>query len=112
VVDVAGHMTVDVETPGFGALIAQQRAVPPRKAPIETSRSEDDYSDQVILLGRLKAGTTTESRRVVHVFLLAPGLLHDSVVKPRCGRALPAGDMQWLPGMTGMPCEQCVMARC
>lgn len=104
-VDVAGHMTVDVETHGYGELIAEPRAA----IPIEASRPEDDYSDEVVLLGRLKAGTASETRRVVHVFPLAPGLLHDPVVTARCGRPLPASDLQWLPGLTGMPCEQCVM---
>jgi hypothetical protein len=104
-------MTVDVETHGYGELIAAPRAAPPRRAAIEPRRPEEDYSDQVILLGRLKAGTTSETRRVVHTFLLAPGLLHSPVVTARCGRPLPASDMQWLPGLTGMPCEQCVMVR-
>lgn len=99
-------MIVDVEPHGYGELIAEPMAA----IPIETSRPED-YSDEVVLLGRLKAGTASETRRVVHVFPLAPGLLRDPVVTARCGRPLPAGDLQWLPGLTGMPCERCVMVR-
>jgi hypothetical protein len=46
---------------------------------------------------------------VVHVFPLARDLLRATVVTARCGMPLPACDLQWLPGLTGMPCEQCVM---
>jgi hypothetical protein len=46
---------------------------------------------------------------VVHVFQLTAELLHDTVMIARCGEPLRAGDMQWLPGLTGMPCEQCVL---
>jgi hypothetical protein len=102
VVNIAGH-AVDVDARRFGGLIAEPATGLARK-------SQDDYSDQVILLGRLKPGTTRESLRVVHVFALAPDLLHSPVVTARCGEPLPANDMQWLPGLTGMPCEQCVMA--
>ena len=73
-------------------------------------KPRSDYSDQVILLGRLRAGKTRESLRVVHVFALVPDLLRNPVVTARCGEPLRANDMQWLPGLTGMPCEQCVMA--
>ncbi|HEX6351400.1 hypothetical protein [Actinophytocola sp.] len=64
----------------------------------------------MIVLGRLKAGTARESHRVVHVFALAPELLHLPVVTARCGAPLPSGDLQWLPRFAGMPCESCVLA--
>jgi hypothetical protein len=46
---------------------------------------------------------------VVHVFQLTAELLDDTVMIARCGEPLRAGDMQWLPGLTGMPCERCVL---
>jgi hypothetical protein len=67
-----------------------------------------DYSDRVILLGRLKPGTALESRRVVHVFVLADAD-PTAAMTSLCGDSLQVSDMQWLPGMTGMPCEPCVM---
>lgn len=98
-------MTVDVGAPGFGVRIAEPRTALDR-AP---SQPEGDYSDEVIVLGRLKAGKTRESHRVVHVFLLVRDLLHSAVVTARCGAQLTTGDLQWLPRLAGMPCEQCVM---
>jgi hypothetical protein len=99
--DIAWH-----EPPRSGGLISKPEATSPRSV---TAEPLEDYSDDVILLGRLKAGTTSESRRVVHVFPLARDLLRATVVTARCGMPLPACDLQWLPGLTGMPCEQCVM---
>ncbi|MFL6122933.1 hypothetical protein [Actinophytocola sp.] len=63
----------------------------------------------MVLLGRLKPGTALESRRVVHVFPLLPDAQALAVLTPLCGERLPVEDMQWLPGMTGMPCEPCLM---
>jgi hypothetical protein len=101
VVDIAWHEPAGV----FGGLIAKPQATPARSVP-----PKRDYSDEVILLGRLREGATTESRRVVHVFPLTPELLRSTVVTARCGEPLTTSDLQWLPGLTGMPCEQCVMA--
>jgi hypothetical protein len=109
VVDIARRMTVDVEAHGSGVRIAEPRTALASTSAINTSQPKGDYSDEVIVLGRLKAGKTRESHRVVHVFLLVRDLLHNAVVTARCGARLTVSDMQWLPRLAGMPCEQCVM---
>ena len=77
---------------------------------IGTRTRRTDHSDQVILLGRVKQGRARESRRVAHVFLLLGSeVAPDSTLTARCGEELPVGDMDWLPGMVGMPCEPCVL---
>jgi hypothetical protein len=98
--DVGSHGTVGRNMSGV---------VRPERTAIDTLPPETDYSDQVILLGRLKPGTALESRRVMHVFLLAPDLLRQTTLTARCGEALPSDDMQWLPRLAGMPCEPCVL---
>jgi hypothetical protein len=110
-VDITGNWTVETTTPRFGVQVAEPRPTVARRAAIDTRQPQDDYSDPVIVLGRLKPGTARETQRVVHTFLLVRDLLHDAVVTARCGVRLAAGDLQWLPGMTGMPCEHCVMIR-
>jgi len=107
VTDVAAHMAVT----GFGGLIAEPGPPLPRTAPLAAPEPPSDYSDQVVVLGRLKPGKIRESCRVVHVIQLVPDLLHNPVVTARCGAPLPTGDLQWLPGLRGMPCERCVMVR-
>ncbi|GAB3904227.1 hypothetical protein ACFQ1S_01330 [Kibdelosporangium lantanae] len=92
-----------------GGLVAASGAVRGRTAAINLLPSEHDYSDQVVLLGRLKPGTVSESRRTVHVFPVTPDLGPDTALTARCGQTLPADDVQWLPGIAGMPCEQCVL---
>lgn len=113
--DITGNWTVETTPPRFGVQVAEPAAEPragvPRRAAIDIGQPQDDYSDPVILLGRLKPGTARESQRVVHTFLLVRTLPHDAVVTARCGAQLTASDMQWLPGLTGMPCEQCVTIR-
>ena len=104
--DVAGQVTVD----GFGGLIAEPRPVLPRTPAFGPCEPALDYSEQVVVLGRLKPGKIRESCRVVHVFQAVPGLLHNPVATARCGAPLPTVDLQWLPGLRGMPCERCVMA--
>jgi hypothetical protein len=77
---------------------------------VGTRTRRTDYSDQVILLGRVKPGRARESRRVAHVFLLLGSeVAPDSTLTARCGEELLVGDMDWLPGMVGMPCEPCVL---
>ncbi|GAB3444629.1 hypothetical protein GCM10027436_33140 [Actinophytocola sediminis] len=80
-----------------------------RTAQTTTPSPECDYSEQALLLGRLKSGAALESRRVIHLFPLVPGVEHNPVVAARCGAKLPADDMQWLPRFAGMPCEPCIM---
>lgn len=109
-VDIAGHRTVDVVAHGFGELTAEPRAALDNSMAVDPSPAPDDYSDEVVVLGRLKSGTATESRRVVHAFKLVRELLHKPMVTARCGMSLPARDLQWLPRLAGMPCELCVMA--
>lgn len=112
---ITGNWTAEITAPGFGVQVAEPMAEPratvPRRTAIDTGECRDDYSDPVMLLGRLKPGTARESQRVVHTFVLVRDLRHDVVVTARCGVRLSASDMQWLPGLTGMPCEQCVMIR-
>jgi hypothetical protein len=67
-----------------------------------------DYSKPVTILGRVKPGLVRETRRVVHAFLLVSEILPD-ILTARCGERLSAGDLQWLPALAGMPCEQCVL---
>jgi hypothetical protein len=110
-VDITGNWTVEAKAPGFGMQIAEPKVPSSRRPAIDTGPSQDDYSDQVMVLGRLKAGKARETQRVVHTFLLVRDLLHSAVVTARCGAQLIAGDLQWLPGMAGMPCERCVMIR-
>jgi hypothetical protein len=95
---------------GFGGRIAEPWPALPSASTLRGTGPTGDYSDQVIVLGRLKPGKVRESCRVVHVFQVAPDLLHNPVVTARCGAPLPTCDLQWLPGLRGMPCEQCVMA--
>jgi hypothetical protein len=109
VVDVAGRWTVDVDAPGFGVQIAEPRTSSDRWPSVNPCQPKGDYSDEVIVLGRLKAGKARESHRVVHVFLLVRDLLQSAIVTARCGVQLTASDMQWLPRLAGMPCERCVM---
>ena len=68
-----------------------------------------DYSDPVVILGRLKPGRATESRRLVHVFLLTSDARHSATLTARCGATLPVEDTQWLPNLSGMPCEHCIL---
>ncbi|MFC4859409.1 hypothetical protein [Actinophytocola glycyrrhizae] len=109
-VDVAGHRIVDVVAQGFRALTAEPKAALDNRATLDPTPAPHDYSDEVVVLGRLKPGTTTESRRVVHVFKLVRDVLHQPMVTARCGMSLPVDDLQWLPRLAGMPCELCVMA--
>jgi hypothetical protein len=45
----------------------------------------------------------------VHVFELSPDLLRVTTLTACCGATLPVDDLQWLPRLAGMPCEECVM---
>ena len=91
---VARHVPEDAETVGVGTHVL----------PLTS-----DYSDPVVLLGRLKPGLIRETRRVVHVFLLVPEARQATMLTSRCGERLPVTDLQWLPGLSGMPCEHCVL---
>ena len=73
-----------------------------------TTALTTDYSDDVVVLARIKPGRALESRRVAHVFLLAPEIPEDATLIARCGAQLLVDDLQWLPGLVGMPCEPCV----
>jgi hypothetical protein len=108
-VDIAWHMPAGVENRRFAGPIAEPGAGTARTAPVTTHPKGCDYSEDAILLGRLKSGAAPESRRVVHVFQLVPELLHNAFVAARCGARLASCDLQWLPRFAGMPCEHCVM---
>lgn len=106
---VVGQVVTSAETYGVADLTVASRATKPRGAVLDSLPPVRDYSDPVVVLGRLKPGRTRESLRVVHVFLLTAEVLHDTVAIARCGEPVRAGDMQWLLSLTGMPCEQCVL---
>jgi hypothetical protein len=101
--------TTGIQTQGINGLVTASRAAQADTIGLTTCSPTRDYSNQVIALGRLMAGKARESRRVVHAFVLTPDLRHDTALTARCGETLPIEDMQWLPGLTGMPCERCVL---
>lgn len=105
----AGQLATSAGTYGVADLTVASRVAEPRVVGLDPLPRARDYSDPVVVLGRLKKGRARESLRVVHVFQLTAELLHDTVTIARCGEPLRAGDLQWLPGLTGMPCEQCVL---
>lgn len=91
-------------------LITMARAPRSARATIEPGGSPvEDYSGEEMLLGRIKPGRVRESRRVVHIFQIDPGMRDAVTVTARCGEAVLAEDVQWLPSLTGMPCEYCVL---
>jgi hypothetical protein len=63
----------------------------------------------VVFLGRIKPGHAPESRRLVHVFLLTPEARYATTLTARCGATLPVDDIHWLPHLSGMPCEHCIL---
>lgn len=107
-VAVGGQWTTDVAIPSARGLVARAGAAPASRAVAHFPPSGRDYSDRAILLGRIKPGSAPESRRVVHVFELSPDLLHATMLIASCGAPLPVDDLQWLPRLAGMPCEECV----
>ncbi len=76
---------------------------------LDSPATTSDYSGQVVFLGRFRPGRAPETRRVVHVFVPAAHARHDTILTARCGERLPVVDTQLLPGMTGMPCERCLL---
>jgi hypothetical protein len=108
VVAVGGQWTTDVAIPGASGLVAGAGVARDSRAVAHFPPSGRDYSDRAILLGRIKTGRAPESRRVVHVFELSPDLLHTATLTASCGEPLPVDDLQWLPRVAGMPCEECV----
>jgi hypothetical protein len=76
---------------------------------IDTLRPASDYSNQAVILGRLKPGRARESHRVVHVFPLATEGTHATTLTARCGEQLLVADVQWLPRLIGMPCDHCLL---
>jgi len=77
--------------------------------PISVPPATCDYSGELVVLGRVKVGRARESRRVVHVFALPSQAQRGITLRARCGERLPADDVQWLSGISGMPCELCVL---
>jgi hypothetical protein len=106
---VGGQWTSDVAIRGARGLVAGPGVVRDSRAVAHFPPSGRDYSDRAILLGRIKAGRALESRRVVHVFELSPDLLHATTLTASCGGTLQVDDLQWLPRLAGMPCEECVV---
>ena len=108
-VAVGGQWTTDVAVPGARGPIATTGLVRDSRAVAAYPPSVQDYSSRAILLGRMKAGTVLESRRVVHVFELSPDLPGAVTLTSSCGENLLVDDLQWLPRLAGMPCEECVV---
>lgn len=106
---VGGQWTSDVAIPGARGLSTGVAVVPDSRTVAHFPPSGHDYSERAVLLGRIKAGRALESRRVVHVFELSPDLLHATMLTAACGGILPVDDLQWLPRLAGMPCEECVV---
>jgi hypothetical protein len=67
-----------------------------------------DYSEPVTIIARLKAGLVRETRRIVHMFRLLPGVPLGHALTARCGETLSIADTEWLSAGTGMPCESCL----
>jgi hypothetical protein len=107
-VAVGGQWTTDIAIQGARGLVAAEVARDSR-AVAHFPPSVRDYSDRAELLGRIKPGRALESRRVVHVLELSPDLLHATELTASCGGILPVDDLQWLPRLAGMPCEECVV---
>ena len=105
-VAVGGQWTTDVVVPSPVATAGAARG---GRAVAHFPPSVRDYSDRAILLGRVKAGRALESRRVVHVFELSPDLSQAVTLTSGCGENLLVEDLQWLPRLAGMPCEECVV---
>lgn len=101
---VARHVQDNRVTSDFENSVAQSGAA----RTVATRSSAEDYSNRVVILGRLKAGRVRESHRLVHVFPVAE-IQHSGTVTARCGMRLPVNDLQWLPAVTGMPCEHCLL---
>lgn len=111
-------MTVTRHVPDYVRPLETHEVGLPKGTVSRTARTADglaevggvgtDYSDHVLFLGRFKPGRTRESRRVVHVFALAPQAAHGTTLTARCGEIVPVDDLQVLPGLTGMPCEYCL----
>jgi hypothetical protein len=106
---VAGPAAEKASAYGLGVPAAAPPAVHRQSIEIETPPSDSDYSDRAVFLGRLKRGRVRESRRVVHVFPLALGTPRGTTLTASCGETLAVDDLQWLPEVTGMPCERCVL---
>jgi hypothetical protein len=105
-VAVGGQWAADVAIPGARGPVATVRD---SGAVAHFPPSVQDYSDRAILLGRIKSGLVLESRRVVHVFELTPDLPNATTLTSSCGENLLVEDLQWLPRLAGMPCEECVV---
>lgn len=107
-VAVGGQWTTDIAIRGASGLVAKTGVARNSRAVAQFPPSGRDYSDGAILLGRIKPGRASESRRVVHLFELSPNLLHATTLTASCGAPLAVDDLQWLPRLAGMPCEECV----
>lgn len=108
-VAVGGQWTTDVATQGVRGLVPAAGMARDSRAVAHFPPSARDYSDRAVLLGRIKSGRALESRRVAHVFELSPELLHATTLTAGCGADLLVDDLQWLPRLAGMPCEECVV---
>jgi hypothetical protein len=111
-VTIARHLPAKAEARrnhGIGLPLPGPRAAHTGPDAIDSRPLTRDYSDEVVLLARLKPGRALESRRVVHVFALASEPVADyAALTARCGERLLVDDLHWLPALAGMPCESCV----
>lgn len=107
-------MTVARHVPDNLPACGIEPALPPGRAAsaagaLDAPPPASDYSNQPIILGRIKPGRARESHRVVHVFSLANDGRQATTLTARCGERLPIDDIQWLPRLIGMPCDHCLL---
>jgi hypothetical protein len=69
---------------------------------------QDERPARVLAVGRLAAGTASETRRSAHLFDVGEDSANQTSIYARCGAELPMADVEWLRPGSGMPCERCL----
>jgi hypothetical protein len=65
-------------------------------------------AEPILLFGRLRAGITGESHRVVHAVVIVPGHLLAEVLTATCGARLARRNLDFVELGHNMPCERCL----
>lgn len=96
-----------------GRIAGRQCPTAPRWSPLADSRGYP-MSDPLAFV-RFRSGVVVESRRKVHLVRLPPILgapagigEYAYVLTALCGQEFSPGEAELLPGMAGMPCENCL----
>jgi hypothetical protein len=71
-------------------------------------RLRHDYSEPITIIARFRRGLVRETRRIAHLFRVAPGIPLGHALTAHCGETLPLVDTEWLTVGAGMPCESCL----